>query len=379
MKNENGKKVRNGTIDCLKGFCIWCVVLGHCIKNGSGDIMYNTPKMFYNDFLYRLIYSFHMPLFMLLSGFVFYYSHSKSFFTTVNSKVIRLLTPIVSWGILRGILFSIRNFDSILSCIKLIVNCIFNDLWFLWAILVSSFIVLIIERVFCSSYSKLVAYVLVNVFFLLTPDTYKFLGSGYCWKFVFPFFVIGYYVNKNLLFIKQNVIVRAQFIKYYCLNFIVFILLFSFFDYDKYIYISKYSITFSYNSLVVQFLIDIYRFLLGVSGSIFISVSVSLVLNFLKNNKIRCYSLIKKVLVTMGTESMEIYILSVLVFNIPLLKVGKHLFPSYFINIVEAFIIVIACIILSRIIKRLPFANLIFGCKLRDGSCTSTSNNHNND
>ena len=53
---------RNKAFDVLKLFAIFLVVWGHCIQNlHSGD--------FYSEPVYKIIYSFHMPLFMVISGF----------------------------------------------------------------------------------------------------------------------------------------------------------------------------------------------------------------------------------------------------------------------------------------------------------------------
>lgn len=48
-------------IDWLKAFAIFLVLLGHSIQNLSAAGMM--------DGLHGFIYSFHMPLFMMLSGF----------------------------------------------------------------------------------------------------------------------------------------------------------------------------------------------------------------------------------------------------------------------------------------------------------------------
>ena len=34
-------------------------------------------EAFYNDFLFKAIYSFHMPLFMCISGFLFKHGYDK--------------------------------------------------------------------------------------------------------------------------------------------------------------------------------------------------------------------------------------------------------------------------------------------------------------
>ena len=55
---------RDKRIDALRGLLMILVVLGHVIQ-----YVYE-PKDFDNNILFRVIYSFHMPLFMCVSGYV---------------------------------------------------------------------------------------------------------------------------------------------------------------------------------------------------------------------------------------------------------------------------------------------------------------------
>ena len=66
-------KKRNEFLDIIKGITIFLVILGHCIENGVG-IKFIEKKIFLNDFVYKFIYSFHMPLFALISGYFLYFS-----------------------------------------------------------------------------------------------------------------------------------------------------------------------------------------------------------------------------------------------------------------------------------------------------------------
>ena len=67
---------RNILIDFLKSISIILVVLGHCIQYGSGYLYLVNNNFFYNK-LFMFIYSFHMPLFAAISGYLFYKSINK--------------------------------------------------------------------------------------------------------------------------------------------------------------------------------------------------------------------------------------------------------------------------------------------------------------
>lgn len=56
---------RNVLYDKIRGIAILLVVLGHSVQNAYGEKCFNVS-------LFNIIYSFHMPLFMFISGFVTY-------------------------------------------------------------------------------------------------------------------------------------------------------------------------------------------------------------------------------------------------------------------------------------------------------------------
>ncbi len=59
MNNEN---TRNILLDNLKGFVIFTVVLGHTFE-------WYRPTSLLMKFTHDLIYQFHMPLFIFISGY----------------------------------------------------------------------------------------------------------------------------------------------------------------------------------------------------------------------------------------------------------------------------------------------------------------------
>ena len=74
MNQEMQNSKRIAYIDALKGFAILCVVLGHIASGSLWDPFTQTTYFF----LYNIIYSFHMPLFILLSGETFYRAYCSS-------------------------------------------------------------------------------------------------------------------------------------------------------------------------------------------------------------------------------------------------------------------------------------------------------------
>ncbi len=72
-----GTSCRIKYIDSLKGFAIICVVLGHIALGYTGAASYPGNLSFWHT-IENIIYSFHMPLFFAISGFVYYKAYFKS-------------------------------------------------------------------------------------------------------------------------------------------------------------------------------------------------------------------------------------------------------------------------------------------------------------
>lgn len=81
-------------IDNLKGLAILMVVAGHIIQ-----FLY-CPDNFDENIAFRAIYSFHMPLFFMLSGFVttFAMGSESKVFMKVRKRFLQLIIPYLLWG-----------------------------------------------------------------------------------------------------------------------------------------------------------------------------------------------------------------------------------------------------------------------------------------
>lgn len=93
-------------ISLIRVLAILLVVVGHSVIIYSGN-WYKTAIV-ESDFLlwiYRLVYSFHMPLFVFVSGYLYFYTvaeqrHNDSIIVFVKKKLSRLIIPYFSIAIL---------------------------------------------------------------------------------------------------------------------------------------------------------------------------------------------------------------------------------------------------------------------------------------
>lgn len=92
-------------------------------------------EAFYNDFLFKAIYSFHMPLFMCISGFLFKHSYDKyGKKTYIYRQLLSLGKVILIWNAIQWILnclLGVYSFDCIVDVMKSAYTA-FSGLWYIW-------------------------------------------------------------------------------------------------------------------------------------------------------------------------------------------------------------------------------------------------------
>lgn len=128
--------VRDNSFDILKGILILLVVFGHSVRDVC---VYNGVDCYHvNSF--NLVYLFHMPLFIFVSG---YFSHSianKCFSEVIKSKGLRLLLPWFVWSsidLILNVIFGNIEFDSI-SSIASSLFYQYSKIWYLVCVFVLS-------------------------------------------------------------------------------------------------------------------------------------------------------------------------------------------------------------------------------------------------
>lgn len=165
---------------------------------------------------------------------------------------------------------------------------------------------------------------------------------------MYPYFLIGYYWNENREKFKD----KNEF-KLFILFLIAFGILIFQYNYDTYIYTSKYSLIFNSNPIKDQFLINVYRFIIGLIGSICILYIISYLNKILSQN-----SNIRKVIENLGRESLGIYIISGYLFLI-MSKINFTNELNYFYTLFQSIFLIILCLILLYFIKKIKLLNII--------------------
>lgn len=185
-------------LDNLKGLLIILVILGHAIQFTISD--------YQHVFLFRFIYSFHMPLFFMISGYL-------TFKTQYNSKLIQkratqLLVPFVTWAFLTPILESgtpdvIRSFTALLYPD--------NGLWFLYNLFVYCAVFNLTELFACKGIRQehLFAVAVLLLYLAMAIFRTRFNCSQLCWYL--PFFTMGYYLRKYECKIKNIKVLAITF------------------------------------------------------------------------------------------------------------------------------------------------------------------------
>ena len=326
---------RNILIDFLKSISIILVVLGHCIQYGSGYLYLVNNNFFYNK-LFMFIYSFHMPLFAAISGYLFYKSINKySLKFLLQKKILRLIIP---WGF-----FSFFY----ICCTKITFANFINTLvivyWFIFSLIILYLITIIIKYLFKDSWIAHL-FVFVISFFINCNVLNTTL-------YIYPFFMIGYFFNKydlNKIYnSKKNIIC--------IMSSIFFLVLLHYFNYSTYIYTSGYYIL-KQNINVHQILINIYRLFIGLTGTVPIISIVDIIIR----EKISKNA--KQLIICLSKATLTIYFTSVLINVFILTKVTFNLSSfNWLYMTIEGIIVIGVCISINYILSTNKVTKILLG------------------
>lgn len=355
-------KQRNQYLDILRGIAIILMVFGHCFQYGNGTELIKTGD-FFNYRVFQIIYSFHLPLFMLLSGYLFSYTVVKyqNNAAFLKNRFQRTILPIIGWQtfhyLTKAAQMVFHHEEIGLGFIIQYLRSWITDIWFLWAIAYGSIIIYIVRKYLKDS---CMIYLLGWVITFITPDKFP---SMHLYKYMYPFFISGYLFGKNKDKIKEYI--NKIGLKYLCAGALLcYVILFCFWRLDAYIYVSGYTLL-NRDSMVRQFVIDIYRMVIGYAGSATVICGTKLLYewgrkrtaDFAKKKSV--HAMIQGVIAKVGQESLPIYILSCEMVHWFLEAYSDMFHFSYVITILETILFITICYWVSVCIRKVPFLSKV--------------------
>lgn len=236
---------RNTYFDILKGLAISIVVLGHCLQTFYPNWTEATVS--------KVIVSFHMPLFMLVSGYFFYPSVLKTdYISFIKKRFVHLYLPSLVWGAFSCFLIGVGKILGYKTLeIGYFISLFFTGMWYLTVLFLLQVIGAVVEHYF--SKSKYIVWMLFYVIVYVAPNFWM----GHELKFLTPFFVSaialrGYDWSKCPLWIGL-------------LALIIFVAVMQFYTFEH----SLYRMT--DNVFTIRYhLFALIRFIAGLCGSVFV-------------------------------------------------------------------------------------------------------------
>jgi fucose 4-O-acetylase-like acetyltransferase len=196
---DGRQKSRILWIDVAKGLAISLVVFGHVLggANARGWVKPADAA----EFIYNYIYSFHMPLFFLLSGSLAIDAIRANPRRALFAKMASILWPYLLWGVIFIALepvisqFMLSRPDASLlpSVKKLLIG---ETSWFLWTLFFIHCIVILLSQAF-----PLYVLLIISIFSSIALGKYD-LGATSALVHFMPFFVVGAMIGKNINKIK---------------------------------------------------------------------------------------------------------------------------------------------------------------------------------
>ena len=283
-------------INFVKGIAIFLMLWGHSIQYCAQESF-----DFFENIAFKTIYSFHMPLFMIISGYLFYFSFQKR---DLKELILHRSKPLV-WTILACSAFNMIITYGVTSiCYDHSIKFLFDgrllaqykSLWFLWSVLAASIGVAVI----CKKIRRL----WLQVFLLVLWTVVAFMfPNGILNVYVYPYFVVGFYYARykeraNLIFVKC--------IKILCVILFPVMLLF----YQKRHSIYTTGLYSNEYSIVQNLGIDMFRWAIGFVGCVAALSIIEFIFHYVT---LKCE---KKLPISfglskMGEKSLQMYALSV--------------------------------------------------------------------
>lgn len=330
---------RNITIDIAKGICIILVVIGHYVPE-------NAPGWYID--LITCIYTFHMPLFLFASGYIYALTKRKeSYISFIKRKCKRLMLPYIVTSI---IIISFKLFSSGVARLDhsvtgtAYIEMFYSPaagyfLWFIWTLMTMFLIVPFLS----SKTARVIGFVAFFILSVLHP--YIKFPDIFC---IPQTAAMGAYFLAGVIALDYKKQLNISINTNYILSAFIFIILESLAVYF-------------HGSNDIEY--RLYLLIVAYYGILFVVKSSKMILRFGK---------VKYTLLAVSGCSYMIYLFHTLFEGIVKACIYKFLPLSatiqFFIPIALLAITmgVICPMILQNIIKRNKYTSLLFGMKFND-------------
>lgn len=186
-------------LDVAKFIAIFLVVLGHCIQMMSTD-------NFSESLLYKWIYTFHMPLFMIMSGYFASSSLKNNIFHVIYKKFIQLIVPAITCTVICLIyLCLVRNDFSFR-------DEIIGNSWFLKTLFLNYIVSVVIKKI---KFPDWILFIVSQIIIFFIPHSYSLQFS-----YLYFFFWVGYFLRKyDLIFQRYRLLILLFSFLIYCISY----------------------------------------------------------------------------------------------------------------------------------------------------------------
>lgn len=266
------------------------VTWGHTLQFAS-----TSDYDFFHNPVFILIYSFHMPLFMAVSGYLFFQSQAKrSLRQLLESKWKQILLPTLLWAVPMLLVGQWRLFVEqpgahiTIFSPRIYIDAVTGALWFLW----DSFIAAVLTAIIAKRKDKILVYGIVLAVVLLLPNWLSF----YHVKYMLPYFFAGYLYHRE----QARLQLAKTILSYLCL--LTFPLLLLKWNNNAYIYVSGHEFYFTSLHAILTIM---YRYVTAGAGVIvFITATKHLFLPLAT----RATPRLTRLVAWLGQQSMGIYL-----------------------------------------------------------------------
>lgn len=316
---------RDSRWDIIKGIAIFLVILGHCIQVMDPEWRVNS--------VYGFIYSFHMPLFMFISGFFTKLVGRPTSWRWFIRRTERLFVPCCVHGTLLALahVVLIREFHGLPNLLSLL-----NAVWYLLILYILSVVMLVIEWI-PTSWGKCIAWCVfaVSIFIAaFAPDSQYIL-------FMLPFFLVGNLMRRYQLLYPSTWLLS--------LLSVVFFFVFPLWNFES----SVYTINFAtgVQSVVKDFMFLYVCGFCGIGFVLFVCKYFPV-----KENGLKAISYI-------GRRTLDLYVLQIYLMRI-FEKIHLFSTANIFFHVLLALIEIILCLSLAWLLRRNRLlSRLLFGVR----------------